>query len=196
MTESSGLKSKTLHKNIKILLGASILIHSGVNFLSPIFAIYINKIGGTLIDAGVAIGIYAILKGIFYFIFKNIKEEKVSKKLMISGGYFIMFVGYFLYLFASAPVHIYFIQAILSIGETAITPSWSAVIAMSLEKGKERHIYSNFYGYRSFFEGIAAIAGGLFAMKFGFSAVFIIMCVMALSSSVISLFINETPARE
>src|SRR4030095_5246288 len=180
-----------MHKNIKILLGASILIHSGVNFLSPIFAVYISRIGGTLIDAGAAIGIYAILKGIFYFLFKNINEEKVSKKLMISGGYFIMFIGYFLYLFASVPVHIYFIQAILSIGETAITPSWSAVIAMSLEKGKERHIYSNFYGYRSLFEGAAAITGGLFAVQFGFNAVFMIMCVFALSSSVISLFINE-----
>src|SRR4030095_13784893 len=152
-----------MHKNIKILLGASILIHSGVNFLSPIFAVYISRIGGTLIDAGAAIGIYAILKRIFYF----------------------------LYLFASVPVHIYFIQAILSIGETAITPSWSAVIAMSLEKGKERHIYSNFYGYRSLFEGAAAITGGLFAVQFGFNAVFMIMCVFALSSSVISLFINE-----
>ena len=180
-----------MHKNIKILLGASILIHSGVNFLSPIFAIYINKIGGTLLDAGIAIGIYAILKGILYFVFKNIKEEIVSKKFMISGGYFVMFIGYFLYLFASQPVHIYFIQAILSIGETAITPSWSAVIAMSLEKGKERHIYSNFYGYRSLFEGAAAITGGIFAMNFGFDTVFIIMCVFALSSSIISLFINE-----
>lgn len=180
-----------MHKNIKILLGASILIHSGVNFLSPIFAIYIKKIGGTLIDAGVAIGIYAILKGIFYFIFKNIKEEKLSKKAMISGGYFIMFTGYFLYLFANMPVQVYFIQAILSIGETMITPSWSAVIAMSLEKGKERHIYSNFYGYRSLFEGAAAITGGLFAMNFGFDAVFIIMCVFAFSSGIISLFIKE-----
>ena len=79
-----------MHKNIKLLLGTSILIHSGVNFLSPIFAIYIGKIGGTMLDAGVAVGIYAILKGLFYFVFKNIKEDKVSKKVMIASGYLIM----------------------------------------------------------------------------------------------------------
>lgn len=185
-----------MHKNIKILLGASILIHSGVNFLSPIFAIYIGKIGGTMLDAGAAVGIYAILKGLFYFIFKNIKEDKVSKKIMISSGYLIMGIGYFLYLFASIPLHIYFIQAILSIGETIITPSWSAVIAISLQKGKERHIYSNFYGYRSLFEGLAAITGGLFAMEFGFNSVFIIMCCFAVTSSVISLFVDESVKKE
>lgn len=36
-----------MYKNIKLLLGASILIHSGINFLSPIFSIYIKDIGGT-----------------------------------------------------------------------------------------------------------------------------------------------------
>lgn len=180
-----------MHKNIKLLLGASILIHSGINFLSPIFAIYIGNIGGTIVDAGTAVGIYAILKGIFYFLFKNIREDRLSKKMMISGGYFIMFIGYFLYMFANQPVHIYFIQGILSLGETIITPSWSAIIAISLVKGKERHIYSNFYGYRSLFEGIAAISGGLFAMSFGFISVFIIMSSFALISSVISLFITE-----
>lgn len=184
-----------MHKNIKLLLGASILIHSGINFLSPIFAIYVKDIGGTLLDAGIAIGIYAILKGIFYFLFKNIKEERISKKVMISSGYFIMFIGYLMYLFANKPYHIYIIQGILSLGETVITPSWSAIIATSIEKGKERHIYSNFYGYRSLFEGFAAITGGLFAMNFGFNTVFIIMCLFALSSSFISLFIvEENPA--
>jgi hypothetical protein len=104
---------------------------------------------------------------------------------MISGGYIIMSAGYFLYLFASAPVHIYFIQVVLSAGETIITPSWSAVIAKSLEKGRARHIYSHFYGYRSFFEGIAAIMGGLFAYSFGFNTVFIFMFILALSSGII-----------
>ena len=65
------------------------------------------------------------------------------------------------------------------------------MIAISLVKGKERHIYSNFYGYRSLFEGAAAVTGGLFAVTFGFYAVFITMCIFALTSSVLSLFIDE-----
>lgn len=180
-----------MHKNIKILLTASILIHSGTNLLAPVFAIYIKDIGGTVLDAGIAIGIYAIIKGVFYFLFNRISRERFSHRFMISSGYFIMAIAYFMYLFASVPYHIYIIQAVLSMGETIITPSWSAVIAGSLEKGKERHIYSHFYGYRSFFEGIGAIIGGLFAFSFGFKAIFILMFIMASVSGMISLFIKE-----
>ena len=54
-----------MHRNIKLLLAASILIHAGANLLAPIYAIYIAQIGGDLMDAGIAVGIYAIMKGVF-----------------------------------------------------------------------------------------------------------------------------------
>lgn len=178
-------------KNIKILLGASILIHSGVNLFAPIYAIFIKEIGGTLLDAGIAIGIYAFLRGVLYFLLGRMKEHVVSKRVMIFSGYFIFFICYASYIFASSPMHVFFIQAFLALGEVVATPSWSAVIAVSLTKGRERKIYSDFYGYRSLFEGVAAVLGGLFALKFGFDAVFMLMAAFALSASFISLFIDE-----
>lgn len=180
-----------MHKNIKLLLGASILIHSGTNLLAPIYAIFIKEIGGTLLDAGIAVGVYAIFKGIMYFVFNQIKDDKVSKKVMISSGYFLMAICYLFYIFAGAPIHVFIIQACLSIGEIIINPSWSAIIATSLKKGKERHIYSQFYGYRALFEGGAAILGALSATRFGFDIVFGTMTVFAFLSGVLCLFIKE-----
>lgn len=181
----------SMHRNIKILLTCSVLLHSGVNLLAPIYAMFIKKIGGNLLDAGIAVGIYAILKGIFYFLTGRIKEEIIPKKYMIVIGYFLFSVSYFFYIGASRPSHVFYIQIVLAIGETIVNPAWSAVIAMSLEKGKERGIYSNFYGYRSIFEGIAAISGGLFAIKLGFNVVFIFMGLFALTASIFSFFLVE-----
>ena len=82
---------------------------------------------------------------------------------MISVGYFLFFVGYISYIFASNITHVLIIQGLLALGEVVINPSWSAVIAQALTKGKERGIYSDFYGYRSLFEGGAAMAGGTVA---------------------------------
>jgi hypothetical protein len=42
-----------------------------------------------MVDAGAAIGVYAILKGALYFIFNKISKEKFSHRVMISGGYLI-----------------------------------------------------------------------------------------------------------
>ncbi len=180
-----------MHKNVKILLLTSILIHSGANLLAPIYAIFIKDIGGDLIDAGIAIGIYALLKGVFYFLIGRIDENRVSKKIMMFSGYTIMGVGYATYIFANKPIDVFIIQGVLSLGETIINPSWSAIIATSLEKEKERHLYSHFFGYRSIFEGIAAIVGGLFAMKFGFNVIFGIMAAFAVTSGLLSLLIKE-----
>ena len=181
-----------MRRNIKILLSCSILIHGGVNLLAPIYAIFIKDIGGTAIDAGVTVGCYAIFKGVFYFLFRKLKENKFSRKFMIASGYFIFFVSYVLYIFASHTAHVLGIQALLAFAEVVINPSWSAVIAGALDKGKERRIYSDFYGYRSFFEGLAAIAGGILATRLGFNVLFGLMAVFALTAGVLSLFLQKS----
>ncbi len=159
--------------------------------LAPIYAIFIKKIGGSILDAGLTIGCYAILKGVLYFIFRGLKEGKFSRKLMISLGYCLFFVAYVLYMFAANVWFVLGIQAILAIAEVIINPSWSAVIANALEQGKERRIYSDFYGYRSIFEGIAAIAGGVLASSLGFDVLFGLMAGLALSAGILALFLKD-----
>lgn len=180
-----------MHKNIKLLLTCSILIHGGVNLLAPIYAIFIKDIGGTLFDAGATVGFYAVLRGIFYFLFRKLDEKTFNARLMISSGYFLFFVSYVFYVFAFRPLHIFFIQGLLAFAEVIITPSWSAVIAKSLAKGKERNIYSDFYGYRSIFEGLSAFAGGMFAMYLGFNVLFMVMAGFALTASLLSLYLKK-----
>ena len=180
-----------MHKNIKILLTCSILIHGGINLLAPIYALFIKQINGSLLDASATVGFYAIFRGIAYFLFKKMDESKFNRKFMISFGYFLFFIGYTFYIFATNVVHVFLIQGILAVGEVIINPSWSAVIATSLTKGNERGIYSDFYGYRSIFEGIAAIAGGLLAVALGFNTLFVLMAIFALIASIISRFITE-----
>jgi predicted MFS family arabinose efflux permease len=180
-----------VHKNIKLLLACSILIHGGVNLLAPIYAIFIKEIGGTVFDAGATVGFYAVLRGVLYFLFRKLDERKYNAKTMISSGYLVFFISYTLYIFASKPLHIFFIQGLLAFAEVIINPSWSAVIAKSLAKGKERNIYSNFYGYRSIFEGITAFAGGVLATYLGFDILLMVMAAFALAAAALSLNLKK-----
>lgn len=180
-----------MNRNIKILLTCSIFIHAAHNFLAPIYAIFMERIGGTLFDAGFAIGIYALLKGVCYFLASATLQKVSSRKFLVFFGYLLFALGYSLYLFAQTPYHVFAIQALLAIAETIMNPAWSAIIATSLEKGREVHIYSHFYGYRSIFEGIAAILGGIFVMQMGFDLVFLFMTGFALAASILSLALKE-----
>jgi len=57
--------------------------------------------------------------------------------------------------------------------------------------GKERGIYSDFYGYRSIFEGLAAIGGGFSCYAFRFNVLFGLMAGFALTASMLGLFLKN-----
>jgi len=88
-------------------------------------------------------------------------------------------------------IHVVWIQGLLAFAEVIINPSWSTVIALALEEGKERNTYSNFYGYRSLFEGGAAILGGVLASSLGFNVLFSLMAGFALTASLLALFLEK-----
>ena len=180
-----------MHKNIKILLAASTLIHSGVNLLAPVYAIFLKEINGTLLETGLAVGLYTVLRGIFYIKFANIKPNVISHRTMMVTGYVMMGIVYCFYPAVSELYQVFILQACLSLSESVITPSWSASIAEALEKGEERQTYSNFYGYRSLFEGAAAIIGGYIAMELGFNVIFFAMAGCALASAAVVCMLED-----
>jgi predicted MFS family arabinose efflux permease len=181
-----------MHRNIKILLTSSIFLRVGINIFAPLYAVYVQHVQGTLKDAGGAIGVFFVLQGLLYLLQRHVPiTKKIKHRYMIFAGYSIYALSYFFYIFASMPIHLYFIQALLALGETVVTPSWSAVIAASLSKGKERETYADFFGYRSLTDGLAAVTGGFLVVKFGFVAIFLIMTIAALTAGLLSLLIKE-----
>ena len=163
--------------------------------MAPVYAIFLQSIDGTLLENGIALAIYTILKGVLCLSFANIKPKQVSHKTMMTLGYIVMGLVYFAYPGTSALMHVFILQALLSIGESLITPSWSALIAISLDEGREREIYSKFYGFRALFEGCAAIIGGLIAMQMGFSTIFYLMAIFALISAILMQFLEKVQVK-
>jgi predicted MFS family arabinose efflux permease len=176
-----------MHKNIRHLLAASICIHMGLNILAPVYAIYVEQINGELIHASASLGFYAILRGILYFFFAQLKDAKVSHKPILVIGYLMYVIGYLGYIFIYAPYQLFLVLGWIAIADSLLNPAWSAVLASSLQTGKERETYSKFYGYRSIFEGIGALIGGIAIVTFGFTWTFVIMAGFALAASLFSL---------
>lgn len=65
------------NKPLKVLLGTNVLILvSGYMFI-PIYAIFVEKIGGNLMDAGFAAGIFALSAAIVTFFLRSCLIESV-----------------------------------------------------------------------------------------------------------------------
>ncbi len=179
-----------MHRNVRLLLGSSIFIHMGLNILAPVYAIYVQQIGGQLIDASFSIGFYALLRGILYFVFAKFKDRHLPHRPILFSGYLIYALAYLAYTAIDAPIYLFVIQGWLALADTILNPSWSAVIATSLQTGEERKTYSMFYGYRSIFEGLGAFIGGIGIALLGFTWTFLLMAVFALCAALLSLAIR------
>lgn len=186
-------KPVDMHRNVRLLLGSSIFIHMGLNVLAPVYAIYVQHIGGQLIDASFSVGFYALLRGVLYFVFARFEDKHLPHRPILFGGYMMYAIAYLAYIIVDAPVWLFVIQGWLAVADTILNPSWSAVIATSLSTGQERVTYAKFYGYRSMFEALGAFIGGIAIVSIGFSWTFALMALFAACSAFLALAIRFDP---
>lgn len=173
-----------MHRAIKILIGASIFYNFSAGLFGPIYAIFVERIGGDIMTASSAWAVYSIIIGCLLLVFGKI-EDRLNKRKMVVLGYLLSTIGITGYLFVREPLHLYVVQAIL--GFSAITnPAWNAIFSTSLDKHRESSEWAYWEGSVRIDAGIAAIVGGAIATVFGFRVLFILMAITAAASTLIS----------
>lgn len=83
------------NKPIRILLVTKSLILVSGAMLGPIYALFVEKIGGDLLDASYAFGIYALAAGITTLISGKYADRVKENELIVVFGYGIMGLAFF-----------------------------------------------------------------------------------------------------
>jgi MFS family permease len=173
------------HKNSKILLKASIFSNFGFGLFAPISAIFVQKIGGSLLDIGFAYALYCIFTGIFVICFGNSKFYKKNIRKMVVFGYAFQSLCYLGYIFVSSPIHLFIVQIFLGMTAGILEPAWDAVFSAKQSEKEEGRSWVMWTGSINFVAGISAIIGSLIA-SFSFNLIFIIMAVCTAVSAIIA----------
>jgi len=187
---------KLINKVIKILILSDFFLLSAWGLISPILAIFIieNIKGGDAKVAGIAVGIYWLIKSII--------QIPVGKHLDRNHGekddFYFLVLGTFLssltplgYIFSSLPFHIYVLQSIHAIGMAMSIPAWGGIFMRHVDKGKEAFSWSLESSSIGIGAGIAGILGGIIAKSFGFVPVFISVTILGIISSLLLLLIAK-----
>jgi MFS family permease len=74
------------------LLGASLLANFADSLFGPLYAVYVQNIGGGVLDIGNSIAIYSITTGVLIIMFGKISDF-LSKELLIVFGFALGAVG-------------------------------------------------------------------------------------------------------
>jgi len=177
-----------MRRALLILITSSIFFNISAGFLGPIYAIFVQNIGGNAIDAGTAWAIYAITVGVLYIIFGRL-EDKLDKKKVFVLGRFFDFIGVVSYLFVRTPFQLFLVQGFLGIGAAMKDPAFNALYSRLLMRGKETSEWSYQLGLTSVMWGVAALLGGIIITYFSFRTLFILMSMATGTSFLVSTLI-------
>ncbi|OGZ01344.1 MAG: hypothetical protein A2946_00800 [Candidatus Liptonbacteria bacterium RIFCSPLOWO2_01_FULL_53_13] len=168
-----------------ILLRASLVMNFGVGLFAPIYALYVEKIGGSILDVGIAYAIFSIVTGTFIILFGTSAFFDRNVRKFVVAGYFLMGLTYLGYLLIESPLHLFIVQIFLGLTNGILEPAWDAVFSAGSNEAQEAKNWSLWSGGVSLIVGFSALLGSYIA-HYSFSAIFIIMSACAFISSAIS----------
>ena len=176
-----------MNKELKILLLSSVLFTLAGGMFGPIYAIFVEGIGGDLLTAGAAYSIFAIVSGILIFFISRWEDHVKKQEILVVCGYALNCIGFFGYLITKNPLDLFIVQIIFGAGCAIKSPAYDGLYSKHLEKGKfvsEWGLWESIYMITT---GLAAIAGGIIGNFYGFRMLFIIMLFSSIIGFIVSI---------
>lgn len=178
-----------MKNGIKILLISDGWANLALGMLGPIYAIFVEKIGGDILDASWAYSTYMITAGIIMYLLSKWEDREKHKEKFIVFGYAIASLGCFMYLFVFDQLTLLITQATLGFSMAILTPSFDAVYSHYVKEKEEASNWGIWEAMSYIITAIAAVIGGYIVNGFGFKTLFIVMFIISLFSTIQSLFL-------
>ena len=167
------------NKSLRILIGINSIFILAANMFPPLFALFVQKIGGGLFEAGSIWAVFAIFTGFLMLLITRFGDRVFEKEYLVAGGYICRMLGWLGYFFASSLWHLYLLQLVLALGEALGTPAFNAIYSEHLDKGKYIRQWGACGSLSLIVMGIAAFLGGSIASMVGFRILFLLMSGLA-----------------
>lgn len=175
---------KLFNKAIRILLITNSLVLIAGAMLGPIYALFVEKIGGDLLNASYAFGVFALVAGFVTLLSGRYTDKVKENELIIIFGYGIMGIGFLSYTFVNSIISLLVVQVVIGLGVAIYSPAFDAVYSKHLQDHKSGQEWGAWEAVNYFAAGFGAIAGGLFVTFFGFNIMFVIMGLLCFISAI------------
>jgi len=179
----------SFNRPLKILLATNSMILFAAAMIGPIYALFVQKIGGDLLDASFAGGLFALAAGITVLVFGKFSDKIKENELIVVVGYLIMAIGFMLYIFVNSVIFLLIVQVIIGFGEAIYAPAFDALYSKHLDGNKTGTQWGAWESMNYFTMAVSAVLGGFLVTKIGFNVLFVIMSLLCLASAVYIFFL-------
>jgi len=187
---------KGINKVVKTLVFSDLILLFGWGLIDPILAVFViqNIKGGDASVAGIAVGIYWLIKSIAILPISRFLDKTDGERddfyAMVFGILVASLVPLGL-LFVSLPWHLYALQAVHALAMAFALPSWCGIFTRHIPKGKEAFSWSLDSSALGIGAGLAGIIGGVSVAIIGFKLLLIAVFILSFTSGLILIAIKK-----
>jgi predicted MFS family arabinose efflux permease len=175
-----------------LLLCDTFFLLSGA-LLAPIYAIFVDKIGGDILDASFTSALFMLTAGIVIYGMAHWEDRDKHQRKFVIAGYGLSMIGYAGYLFVDSALSLFAVQVILGLAVALKDPAYDALFSES-----DKHLALSWGEWESMdyiVYGLGALAGGMIAKTYGFDTLLSIMFGFSVLAFILSLHLLKLRAK-
>ena len=168
-------KHSNLKKKAKALLYVGNLWCISEGMFGPLFAVFAERIGGSILEISGAWAVYLVATGIMMLFVGKISDKYVKKEALLLMGYALNTIFTFGYLLVHSSTGLLLLQLGLAAATSLSTSTWDALYAKYTRKSKGGYAWGLAHGQASVLTGMAMLLGGAIANYISFDSLFVFM---------------------
>ncbi len=168
---------------LKVLFISNSIYVFGALLLAPLYAVYVQKIGGGVLLVSISTAVFYVATSVFLIFMARWGDKVKEKEMMLSASYMIRGVGFLGYLFIHNALSLILVQAILGLGEAIGTPTFGALFAKHTDKKEEVMEYSDWSLTSYLVMALGTIFGGFIVSGLGFNFLFVTITILCFVSA-------------
>lgn len=159
--------------------------------IMPIYAVFVQRIGGDILDASGAVATFLIVCGVATIIIQRFEWSEKHRVMLMIVGWLVWLVGIASYFLISTTFMLFVTQVLVALGNAIADPALDAELDDHTDDAIKSYEWGLFDGLQDIFNGIAALIGGAVVSFFGFGTLITVMvCVATISFMIVMYYVK------
>ena len=165
---------KSFSRQARVLLKMSFVTTFAESMLVPMYAAFTERVGGSILDAGIAFAAFSIATGIAVSLIGTRAWFQHHVKAFLVVGFSLSAACDFSYLLVENRWQLFAAQIIAGLATGLVEPAWDSLFTEDIEHSSVKH-WSIWAGGTHLVAGVAALVGGAIVAYLSFTTLFVAM---------------------
>ncbi len=185
------IKHAVINKALMAMLMVSIFYMFAFGMFSPLYAIFVEKVGGDISVASNAWAIFMLTAGIMTFLTGRWENNTKQTVIGLAWSQFLVAGAYLMYCFTDKVAMLYGAQILLGLGASFFWPAFHSLYGKHVDKHNQAKQWSIYDALAYLLPALAAVIGGWVVKNYGFNVMFMIMAIISVVCGVYILFLPK-----